>query len=93
MDKLPDSGLCKQVKRFLTFFGANSLTIMLTHYYITRHLFPLVMKLLGKPELTHYVWLQLGVFVLTVLLMVPTILFFNRFLFFLIGKPNPKKSK
>lgn len=80
------------VKKVLTFFGENSIVILMVHYPIARKLTKALYEHYGIQDYLFYRSNELVLFIVITLLMVPVIWFFNRFLYFIIGRKNPQKK-
>ena len=81
----------KRIKKALVFYGANTVVILITHYYIaTRVLIPLF-RSFGIFESIYSALPQIILLTITMLIMVPMIMLFNKYLYFIIGKTPVKK--
>jgi fucose 4-O-acetylase-like acetyltransferase len=71
----------------LSYFGKNSIIIMITHYYFVVCLVEnKILELSDKKYLIHNPYFVAALFLTTVVLMVPTIWVFNNYLYFLTGQ-------
>lgn len=82
-----------KINDIITFYGQNSLIVLLTHYYVTRKAFPLVFKFLHLSDFLYNLLTEIVLFILTLAIMYPVILIFNKYLYFLIGKNRNTPSK
>ena len=74
------------IRMIFLFFGKNSVYILVTHYYLTRHIFPFILAKLGLSDYLYSISVELILFFFTVLIMVPICIFFRKHLLFLFGK-------
>ncbi len=91
IDKYSDKfSVFKYIKRALVFFGKYSIYILVSHCFFTNKLPKIILNLLGLRSFQYEIWMELLLFILTVLVMIPVCLFCDRFLFFIFGKPKKK---
>jgi len=76
----------------MLFYGTNSLTILLTHYYLTRRAFPFIVDYFNLSQYLYHPLVELLLFLITVAVMYPTVIVFNRFFYFILGKHRPVKT-
>ncbi len=76
----------KLLTKWLTFFGENTIIILVTHYYLCRILLPSLMTRFGMREYLYSTTTQIVVFILVAAWMVPTIRFSDRNLKLIFGK-------
>ena len=74
------------VKRFLIYLGQNSVYILAVHCYLTRRLYPFLFGVWGLSEQLYSYYAEIILLIVTIILMVPVIMFFDRYLYFLFGK-------
>ena len=80
------------IKKFLIFFGNNSLVVMISHYYFTRRLYPFIFANLGLSGVLRNIIVEIILFVITLLIELPIILILNKYFYFVFGKPKPQKG-
>ena len=68
------------------FLGKNSIYILVSHYYFTRHFFPYILAKLGLSGYLYSIPIELIIFFSTVLIMIPICMFFRKHLLLLFGK-------
>ena len=76
----------RPVERALTFYGQNSVIVMVCHYYFCRRILPTLMEKLSLSQYLYSAPTQIIVLLLSLLALVPIILFSNRYLGFVFGK-------
>ncbi len=76
----------RPVARALTFYGQNSVIVMVCHYYFCRRILPTLMEKLSLSQYLYSAPTQIIVLLLSLLALVPIILFSNRYLGFVFGK-------
>ena len=74
------------IKSFLLFFGKNSIYILVTHYYLTRHIFPYIIEKINLSDYLYSIPAESIFFILTILIMFPVCMFFSKHLLFLFAK-------
>ncbi|MBO5930058.1 MAG: acyltransferase family protein [Clostridia bacterium] len=82
----------KFFSKFFTFFGENSLIVLVTHYCICRNLLRWVMSCLDLSAYLYSPTTQIVMMVVVVGIMIPTIKIGNRYLGFVFGK-NMRQQK
>lgn len=82
-----------KIKKMLVFYGRNSVAVLLTHYYAARIIIPAAFKFAKIEDYLYNPFVELLLFVLISAAMVPVIMFFNKFLYFVIGNKKPGSAK
>ncbi|MCH5321301.1 MAG: acyltransferase family protein [Eubacterium sp.] len=80
-------------KKALSFYGVNSIVILIFHYYIARKVIPILMNHIGLGEYTFHPITQLVALTVILLKMVPVILIANKYFYFMFGKKRPTLIK
>ncbi len=78
-----------RLKSLLIFYGRNSVIILITHYYLARIIIPAAFKLAKIGAYLYNPFAESFLLVAVSLAMIPVIIIFNRFLYFIIGKKKP----
>ena len=76
----------RNISNVLTFLGENSIVILVSHYYLCRIFFPRLMIYLGLQQYIYSYVTQLILLTIIVGLMIPIILFSNKYGGFVFGR-------
>ena len=80
-------------RKVFTFYGVNSIIVLVSHMYIARRVIPILMNHIGLGEYT-YNRIALLVFLTVIsLIMIPVILIANKYFYFVFGKKKPTLVK
>ena len=84
------SDFAGKFKKLIIFYGRNSVVILLVHYYLARIIIPAAFKLLKIGAYLYNPFVESFRLVAVSLAMIPVIIIFNKYLYFIIG--NKKQS-
>lgn len=82
-----------KLKNLLTYFGENSIVILITHYYFTRKIYPRILDHLGLSDYLYNYGVEFILLIITMAIMAILIELFNKYLYFIIGKQKGKQAK
>lgn len=81
------------LRKIVLFYGRNSMIVLTTHYYFTRRVYPFLFEAAGLSDYRLRLYTEIGLFVFTLLLLIPIVLLCRKYLYFLFGLPKPARKQ
>ena len=77
-----------KIKNVINYYGKNSIIVLITHYFPEKLLTKIIFSAFKITNYGIYLLLEMLILIIILLIMIPIIWFFNKHLFFIIGRKS-----